>query len=162
MHSLKDLYIDQLQDVWSANEQARKFTEKLCEAANDNKLCDTLSKSQDRIKQHNERLEKMIRSYDASPSAEHCKGMEGLIAEAKKHALQQDYTDDAVRDAQIISQFQRITHYGIAAYGTCRAMAEELGHSEDARILAEDLQEVRKGDEVLSHIAKDSVNRRAA
>ena len=162
MDSLKDLYIDQLQDLWSANEQARKMTAKLCDAASDAQLCQTLERSQSHIKQHNDRLEEIIRSYDASPSEEHCKGMEGLVAEAKKHALQEDFSDDAVRDAQIISQFQRITHYGLAVYGTCKALAEELGYHSDATMLKQDLQDVRKGDEVLTHIAVDNVNRRAA
>ncbi len=162
MDTLKDLYVDQLQDLWSANKQAKKITEKLCDAATDKDLCSMLQRSQTRIQEHNKRLEKIITNYDASPDDEHCKGMEGLVKEAKKHALEEDFSDDAVRDAQIIAQEQRITHYGIAAYGTCCALAEQLGFDNDARILRADLEDVKKGDSVLSKIALQSVNKRAA
>lgn len=162
MDTLKDLYIDQLQDLWSANRQARQMTEKLCDVASDDELRETLERSLSRIDEHNERLEEIIRNYDASPSEEHCKGMEGLVKEARKHALEEDFGDDDVRDAQIIAQYQRMTHYGIAVYGTCRALAEQLECDEDARILAQDLEDVKRGDSVMNRIAEESVNRRAA
>lgn len=162
MDTLKELYIDQLQDLWSANRQARQVTEKLCKAANNDTLRSTLERSLDHISAHNERLEEILGNYDASPDGEHCKGMEGLVAEVKKHALETDYSDDDVRDAQIIAQYQRMTHYGIAVYGTCRALAEQLGISEDASVLAKDLEDVKEGDHAMSRIAQESVNRRAA
>jgi len=162
MDTLKELYIDQLQDIWSANEQAHRLTEQFAKKASDEQLMETLERSVQRIKEHNARLEQVIRDHGASPSAEHCKGMEGLVTEAKRHALEKDYSKDAVRDAQIISQYQRIAHYGIAAYGTCRAVAEQLGFNDEAKQLAQDLEDVKKGDSVLNHIALDSVNQRAA
>lgn len=162
MDTLKDLYIDQLQDIWSANEQARRLSEQFADKANDEQLKETLQRTINRVKEHNERIEQIIRNYGASPSAEHCKGMEGLVTEAKRHALEKQYTDDAVRDAQIISQYQRIAHYGIAAYGTCRALAEQLGFNDEAKQLEQDLEDVKKSDTVLNRIAQESVNRRAA
>lgn len=162
MDTLKDLYIDQLQDLWSANRQARKVIEQFAEAANDRELCEKLQSGLKRIDEHNQRLEQIIRNYGASPTGEHCKGMEGLVAEAKKHALETEYTNEDVHDAQIIAQYQRMIHYGIAVYGTSRALADQLGFSEDVRILAEDLQNVKDGDKVMNRIAEESVNRRAA
>lgn len=162
MESLKELYVDQLQDLWSANEQAGKMIRKLCDAANDDELCDILERSVDRISEHNERLEEIIRGHDASPSEEHCKGMEGLVREAKAHALDEDFEDENVHDAQIIAQYQRITHYGIAVYGTCHALAEQLGYEDEARQLSDDLDNVKEGDQVMNRIAEESINRHAA
>jgi len=160
--SLKDLYIDQLQDLWSANQQAGKILEKLCDAASNEKLCEKLQKGKSAIREHNERLATIIRSYDASPDEEHCKGMEGLVKEAKKHALEADISDNAVRDAQIIAQYQRISHYGIAAYGTCRSLAQQLGCEEEAQTLSDDLENVKKGDAIMTDIAEETVNQQAA
>lgn len=162
MDTLQDLYIDQMQDLWSANRQAAQIAGKLREAASEARLQDVLNRNIERINEHNERLEKIIRDAGHSPSDEHCKGMEGLIAEARKHALEFDYSNGAVRDAQIIAQFQRITHYGLAVYGTCAALAKQLGRTQEASQLASDLAEVRKGDEVLSEIAEYQVNHKAA
>lgn len=162
MQTLKDLYIDQLQDLWSANQQACKIIEKLSEIANDIELRETLERGLVRIPEHNERLEDLIGAYGASPKGEHCKGMEGLVAEARKHTLETDYANDDVRDAQIISQYQRMTHYVIAVYGTCRALAEQLNFFDDASVLADDLENVKHGDRVMNRIAEESVNRRAA
>jgi ferritin-like metal-binding protein YciE len=162
MNTLQELYVDQLQDLWSANQQAAAIAEKLRSAASESRLQDVLGRSITRITEHNKRLEAMIREVGQSPSAEHCKGMEGLVQEARKHALEFDYTVDAVRDAQIIAQFQRISHYGLAVYGTCAALAKELGRNEEAAQLANDLSEVRKGDDIMSEIAEYQVNQKAA
>lgn len=162
MNNLQDLYVDQLQDLFSANRQAAKIVEKFAEKASEQELREKLEKSARCINEHNDRLQGIINDHDADPSGEHCKGMEGLVTEAKKHALETDFSDDAVRDAQIIAQYQRITHYGIAAYGTCRALAERLGYNNDESTLAEDLESVKNGDAVMNRIAEDSVNRKAA
>ncbi len=162
MDTLKDLYIDQLQDLWSANKQALKITNKLCDAANNEQLCDFLNRSDQKLHEHNDHLERIIRSHNAEPDDEHCKGMEGLAKEARKHALEKEYTNKAVQDAQIISQYQRISHYAIAGYGTCRSIAEELGYHQDATSLQNDLEEIEKGDKLMSSIAEESVNRKAA
>lgn len=162
MHNLQDLYIDQLQDLWSANRQAATMVGKLCDAVGETRLREKLEKSQSRIAAHNARLEEIIRSYDRQPDAEHCKGMEGLVKEAAKHALEEEITDPAVRDAQVIAQYQRMTHYGIAVYGTCRALAAQLGRNDEAALLDEVLQDVKKGDAVMTEIAEGSVNRKAA
>lgn len=162
MDTLKDLYIDQLQDLWSANRQARKVIEEFEKAANDKELREKLHSGLRRIDEHNQHLEKIIRNYGATPTGEHCKGMEGLVTEAKKHALETEYTNKDVHDAQIIAQYQRMIHYGIAVYGTSRALAEQLGFNEDVRVLAEDLKNVKEGDKVMNRIAEESVNRRAA
>lgn len=162
MDSLKELYIDQLQDLWSANRQACRFTEKLADVASDEELKRTLQKTIRNVERHNQHLEELIRSYDADPSDEHCKGMEGLIKEATKHALEEDYGSDAVRDCQIIAQYQRMIHYGMAVYGTCCAFARELGCDDDEATLSEDLEDVFQGDKVMTRIAEESVNHRAA
>lgn len=162
MDTLKELYLDQLQDLWSANKQALKITSKLCDAASNEQLCDFLNRSDKKLREHNDHLERIIRSHDAEPDDEHCKGMEGLVKEASKHALETEYSHESVQDAQIISQYQRISHYAIAGYGTCRSIAEQLGYTQDANSLQNDLEEIEKGDKLMSNIAVETVNRKAA
>lgn len=162
MDTLKELYIDQLQDVYSANEQAGKVFEKLKAAAANEDLADVIEKSIKHTKGRNERLAKLIEGHDAKPSGEHCKGMEGIVKEAKKHAIEENFTNQAVQDAQIIAQYQRISHYGIAGYGTCKAFAQQLGLNEEATILGKDLEDLFDGDGVMSSLAEGQINRKAA
>jgi len=107
-------------------------------------------------------LKSLIEGYDANPRGEHCRGMEGLVAEARAHGVEADFTDEAVRDASIIAQYQRMTHYGISGYGTAAAFARRLGLEEDAGVLARCLEDTRGGDRKMTAIASGEVNRAAA
>lgn len=160
--TLKDLYIDQLQDLYSANRQALKVTRELEEAAGSAALKTALSAGADGIEQGMDHLKRLIESHDANPRGEHCKGMEGLVAEARAHGIEADFTDADVRDASIIAQYQRMTHYGISGYGTAAAFARRLGLDDDAGVLAQCLEDTRGGDKKMTAIASGEVNPAAA
>lgn len=161
MGSLKDLYIDQLQDNYSANKQMAGVVGEFHGAVKNERLRSMLATTRDKITQHNETLKSIITAHGANPDGEHCKGMEGLVAEGRAHGLEAEFKDPAVQDAAIIAQLQRMSHYGLAGYGTCKAMAQELGLEEDRDKIARGLDEIYEGDDYLSMIAERDVNEAA-
>ncbi len=162
MDNLKDLYIDMLQDLWSANAQCAKVVKDLHEVADNKKLQEGLHNSLQEVDAHNANLETLIKNHDAAPRGEHCRGMEGLVKEARAHAIDADYGDPAVRDAMIIAQQQRLIHYGIAGYGTCIAVAKRLGLKDEADKLQSDIDDIYAGDKKMTEIAESEVNEEAA
>ena len=159
--TLKDLYIDQLQDIYSADRQSLEATKKLRDKASSQDLRDALDRGVDGISQGMEVLSGLIRKHNADPTGEFCKGMEGLVKEAKAHAINADIDDKDVRDASIITQYQRMTHYGLAGYGTAVAFAERLGLTDDARALQTCLDNTYDGDRTMTAIARGEVNKQA-
>ena len=162
MNDLKDVYIDQMQDIYSANKQSADVTAKLADAAKNADLKAALQSGVQGIQQGMEKLKGLIEGHGADPEGEHCKGMEGLVAEANAHALDEDFGDDDARDAMIISQYQRMVHYGIAGYGCCKAFATRLGLDDEAKVLDECLGNTYDGDEHMTAIATQQVNKAAA
>lgn len=161
MNTLKDLYIDQLQDIYSANRQALGATKALHRAASSEELRSALDAGVKGIEQGMEQVKGLITNHDADPRGEHCKGMEGLVAEARAHAIEADIADKDVRDASIITQYQRMAHYGIAGYGTARSFANRLGLGDDCRVLQGCLDETYGGDKHMTAIASGEVNQAA-
>ena len=162
MNSLKDLYVDQLQDNYSANKQMAGVVGEFLNVARDEQLKSMLGATRDKIAQHNETLKSIITGHGADPDGEHCKGMEGLVREGRAHGLEAEFGEESVQDAAIITQVQRMSHYGLAAYGTCQAMARQLGMDEDAEKLEMGLDEIYEGDAYLTLIAEQRVNPSAA
>lgn len=161
MDNLKDVYLDQLQNLWSANQQARDITRELAEAAASQQLRRALERGVDGIEDGSNQLKKLIKAHDKDPRGEHCKGMEGLVNEARAHALKEDFSSDDVRDAVIITQYQRLAHYAIAGYGCALAFARQLGLTDEADILHEMLEAAYSGDKTMTGIATQKVNQRA-
>ncbi|MGF1549005.1 MAG: ferritin-like domain-containing protein [Sphingomonadaceae bacterium] len=160
--SLKDLYTHELQDLYSANRQMIKVVRQMSEKAESDRLREMLDKSVRKIEEHNKLVAELVRDCGEDPSDEHCKGMEGLVKEARKHALEESYGDRALRDSAIIAQMQRMTHYGICGYGTAQALADALGKQDHVDKLETDLDEVYEADKYLSYIAEAAVNPQAA
>lgn len=160
--TLKDLYIDQLQDLYSANRQALKVTRELKDAASSAQLRTALEAGAQGIERGMDQLKSLIENHEANPRGEHCRGMEGLVAEARAHGVEADFSDQDVRDASIIAQYQRMTHYGISGYGTARAFAARLGLEDDAGVLEKCLEDTRSGDRTMTRIASGEVNEAAA
>lgn len=162
MDSLKDLYIDQLRDLYSACKQSRDVTIELERAATHADLKDALHSGHKGIADGMTMLEGLIRGHGEEPSGEHCKGMEGLVKEARAHVLETEFGDDAVRDAMIITQYQRMAHYAIAGYGCVKAFAARLELDDEADTLDEHLGYTYDGDDRMTEIATGSVNAAAA
>ena len=162
LNTLKDVYIDQLQDLYSANKQAHKVTLKLHEASTNSELRDALDRSAKGIERGIDQVGGILKAHDADPDGEFCKGMEGLVKEAHAHVLDADFSDDDVRDAMIITQAQRMTHYALAGYGCVSAFANRLELKDDRTTLQNCLDHTYSGDRELSQIAEGGVNASAA
>ncbi|MBP0617955.1 DUF892 family protein [Jiella mangrovi] len=160
--NLKDIYIDQLQDIFSADTQAEKVTRELAEAASDPKLKKALMAGVEGIEEGRKTLAEIIKSHGEDPTGEFCKGMEGLVKEARSHGIEEEITDADARDAMIITQYQRMAHYGIAGYGCLVAFAKRLGLTEEAHKLQRCLEATADGDRTMTELAEFGINQAAA
>ena len=160
--TLKELYVDELKDLWSANDQMVKALAKIQLQAHNQKLVTMLQTSQSGIGKHTELLKSLIQNQGEEVKKEHCKGMEGLVQEAIKHTLDEAPEDGPVLDAAIIAQYQRMTHYGITGFGTVMAFAQALKLNDDAKKLEASVKEMYNSDELMTELAESAVNVRAA
>ena len=151
---LQEIYTDELKDLWSANDQMNRVVKKLTTKASDPKLKEMLQKSHDGIEKHTGIVKELIVAAGEKASKEHCKGMEGLVAEATKHCIEEAPKKGPLLDALIIAQYQRMTHYGIAGFGTAAAYAEALGKSDDAGKLKDATKEIYGGDEYMNRLSE--------
>ena len=154
--SLKDLYLDELADLYDAETQMIRSLFRLAELARAPELRDALTKHHDESRLHLERLELMFTHWGERRRARPCAGIAGIVQEADER-LEQVSTDDA-RDAAIIGAAQRIEHYEIAAYGCARTYARRLNRADEARLLQETLDEEGRADRRLTEIAEAHIN----
>lgn len=158
---LKDIYTDELKDLWSANDQMKRVLKKITAKASDPSLKEMLTNSLTGIEKHTDIVKELIAAQDEKVSKEHCKGMEGLVAEATTHVLEEGPKKGPLRDVLIIAQYQRMTHYGIAGFGTAAAYAKALGLKDDNKKLREATKDIYGGDEYMTKLAETSVNLQA-
>lgn len=156
--TLQELYIDELKDLWSANDQMARALTKIMPQASDAKLKTLLQNSQTGIAAHTQLLKTLIEGQHGEVAKEHCKGMEGLAAEAIKHTIEDAPKSGPVRDAAIIAQYQRMTHYGITGFGTVAAFAKALKLEGDRIKLESAVKDMHRGDDVMSELAESAVN----
>src|ERR1700719_344836 len=119
---LKELYIDELKDLYSAENQLVKALPKMARAASSDELRRGFEEHLEQTKGHVQRLEKIFQALGESPKGKKCKGMEGLIEEGSE-VMEENY-EGSVMDAALIGAAQRVEHYEIAGYGTVRTMAK--------------------------------------
>ena len=156
--NLTDLYTGELQDLWSANDQMTKAVKKMSTKASDAALKTMLAKSLDGITQHTETLKVLLEASGEKVKKEHCKGMEGLVAEATKHTQEEAPDKGPVLDAVIIAQYQRMSHYGIAGFGTAASYADTLGLKDAVKALKKANKEIYGGDDYMTKLAETTVN----
>ncbi len=156
--NLEELYADEMKDLWSANDQMVKALQKIAPQASNAKLKDMLASSQDGIAKHTALLKDLIAEQGEEVKKEHCKGMEGLVAEALKHTLEEAPASGPVRDAAIIAQYQRMTHYGITGFGTVAAFAKALKLDDHHDKLEAAVADMHRGDDLMSELAEEAVN----
>ena len=160
--NLKDLYLDGVKDMYSACKQAIPVTQEMAKAAKDADLKAALEASVKGTQDGMAAMEKLAKAHDEDASGEHCKGMEGLVTEARKHALEASFADDEVQDAAIIAQYQRLAHYAITGYGTLKAWAKRLDLADDAKVLDEATASTYEGDETMTKLAvRGGINKAA-
>ena len=158
LSNLSDVYVNELKDLWSANDQMARVVKKMAPKATHPKLKQMLDKSMTGITRHTELLKTLIASHDAKVSKEHCKGMEGLASEALKHTIEEAPDKGPVLDAVIIAQYQRMTHYGITGFGTAAAFAQALKRKDDNEQLKAAVKDMYTSDELMTELAEAAVN----
>lgn len=149
---LKELYIDELKDLYSAENQLVKALPKMAKASTSPDLQAGFEEHLEQTKGHVQRLETIFQTLGENPKGKKCKGMEGLIEEGAEAI--EEY-EGHLRDAALIGAAQRVEHYEMAGYGTVSAFAEELGESEHVTLLSKTLEEEKETDEKLSQLAED-------
>ncbi|MDP9097450.1 MAG: ferritin-like domain-containing protein [Verrucomicrobiota bacterium] len=156
MDSLKDLYIDELKDLYNAESQLLKALPKMAKKASAPEL---RSAFQDHLKQtegHVNRLEKIFKGMGEKPTGKTCKAMKGLIEEGKE-IIEED-GDGSVLDAALIGAAQRVEHYEIAGYGVVRTFASLLGEEDAMETLQRTLNEEAETDKKLTGLAESIIN----
>jgi ferritin-like metal-binding protein YciE len=156
LSTLKDLYIHELKDLFSAEKQLIKALPKMAKAATNPDLAAGFEQHLEETREHAVRLEKILKSHDQTTRGPKCKGMEGLVAEGAE--MIEEEADDEVRDAGLISAAQRVEHYEIAGYGCAKTYAELLGDKTGLKILQTTLDEEAATDEKLTALATSTIN----
>lgn len=156
---LRELFIQELQDLYSAENQIIKALPKMIRAATTSSLTTALEEHLETTKEQSEQLEDLFERLDAGSEGKKCKGMAGLLKEAKE--MLKEEIDPEVRDAAIIAATQRAEHYQIAGYGCVRTYAGLLGDNESADLLEQFLDQEKETDAKLTAIA-EGINVEAA
>ena len=160
LDSLHDLYVDELKDLYSAENQLLKALPKMAKKASHADLKAAFTEHLEVTQTQVDRLETIFQELDESPKGKKCMAMEGLVEEGAE--VIQEKGNPAVIDAALIACAQRVEHYEMAGYGTARTYAELLGDKEGAKLLGLTLEEERQTDQKLSKLAKSAVNVAAA
>jgi ferritin-like metal-binding protein YciE len=156
MESLKELYVDELKDLWSAETQITKALPKMMKAASNPKLKKAFNTHLKQTERQIKRLERIFKELDESPRGKKCVGMEGLIKEAQE--LIKEKPDADVLDAGLIAAAQHVEHYEMAGYGCVRTWARQMGEDRQAELLQETLDEEEQTDRLLTELAESEIN----
>ncbi len=153
--TLRDVYVEQLKDLYSAETQLVKALPKMAKAADSPELAQGFTDHLEQTKGHVARLEEIFSGLDEKPTGKTCKAMKGLVEEGAE-AIEENATP-ATKDALLIAAAQRVEHYEIAGYGTVKTYAKLLGEDQAEKLLDQTLQEEVETDEKLTEAA-ESIN----
>ena len=159
LETLQELYVDELRDLYNAEQQLVKALPKMAQKASSTDLKRAFEDHLRQTEQHVTRLEQVFQNLGEKPTGKVCKGMQGLIEEGQE-MIKED-AEPQVKDAGLISMAQRVEHYEMAGYGTVRTYAQQLGLDDQANLLQQTLDEEGNANELLTHIAESSVNAEA-
>ncbi len=154
--SLRKLYVEELKDLYSAEKQILQALPKMMKKATNPKLKQGFEEHLRVTEKQVERLDQIFEEIGKSPRGKKCKAMEGLVEEGKE--VMQEDMEAEVMDAALIASAQRIEHYEMAGYGTCRTWAQTLGEKNQAKLLQQTLDEERLTDEKLTQLAESTIN----
>ena len=154
--SLQTLYVDQLQDLYSAEQQILKALPKMAQKASNPELRSAFTEHEKVTRVQVDRLDKLFEKLGEEPGGHECVGMKGLLAEGDE--AMKEHEDPDVRDAAMIAAAQRVEHYEIAGYGVARTFANQLGLADQADVLQKTLDEEGATDHRLTAIAETVVN----
>ncbi|HXT73716.1 MAG TPA: ferritin-like domain-containing protein [Candidatus Angelobacter sp.] len=150
--TLKELYVDELRDLYDGEQQLVKALPKMAKNSNSSELRSGFVEHLQQTKEHAKRLEQILEGLGEAPKGKKCKGLRGIVAEGAE-VLGDDFDGD-VKDAALIASAQRVEHYEIAAYGTVHAFAELLGENKASSLLEQTLNEEKETEEKLTQLSK--------
>jgi ferritin-like metal-binding protein YciE len=156
LNSLQELYVDELKDLYSAENQILKALPRMIKVATHPQLKKAFTKHEKQTRQHAKRLERICKELGESPKGKKCHGMQGLLEEGKDLISEKPEPD--VLDAGLISAAQHVEHYEMAGYGTVRTWARLLGYENQAQLLQRTLDEEGDTDKLLTSIAETGIN----
>jgi len=156
MENLQDLFVEELRDLYNAENQLLKALPKMAKKASSPDLQNAFQTHLKETEGHVKRLEQIFDKMGKKPTGKKCKAMEGLIEEGKE--MMSEDAEPEVLDAGLISAAQRVEHYEIAGYGTVRTYAKVLGDEQAAKLLQQTLDEEGATDKKLTQLAERSIN----
>jgi len=159
LNTLRDVYHDQLKDMYSAEQQLLEALPKMAEKASTPELKQAFQKHLTETQGHFQLVANLLNSASVSPGNKKCKAMEGLIEEGKEILKKEG--DAQARDAGIIAAAQKVEHYEIASYGTLHSWAITLDEEDAASILQQILDQEYMADKTLTKIAEGFLNEQA-
>jgi ferritin-like metal-binding protein YciE len=156
LDTLRKLYLEELRDIYNAEQQLVKTLPKMAKAASAEELKEALQDHLEETKGHLERIDEIFNDLDESPKGKTCQAMKGLVEEGSE--ILETKGEESVIDAGIIAAAQKVEHYEIATYGTLRTWADLLGESDAADLLQQTLDEEGDADKRLNELAEEIVN----
>jgi ferritin-like metal-binding protein YciE len=159
LNGLQDLFVHELKDLYSAEQQILQALPKMAKATEHGELRSAFEEHERTTREQVKRLDMIADELSVDIKGHKCRGMEGIIKEGQE--LIDSNSDADTRDAALIGAAQRVEHYEIAGYGTARTFAQRLGHGRAADLLQQTLDEEGKTDHRLTSIAEGMVNRDA-
>jgi ferritin-like metal-binding protein YciE len=156
LNSLDDLFVQQLEDLYDAEQRLVDAIPKMTEATKNERLAQAFRDHHGETQGHVKRLERVFGMLGKDPKRGTCPAMKGLIEEAENMVKAKG--DEATRDAALIAAAQRVEHYEIAGYGTARSLARQIGRDDAAELLQQTLDEEAAADKLLTQVAEESVN----
>jgi ferritin-like metal-binding protein YciE len=160
LNNLNDLFVNQLQDLYDAENRLIDALPKMADAANSPELKTAFRDHLAQTEEHARRLERIFGQMGQEPERETCEAMKGLVREGAE--MIDAKGSPAVKDAALIAAAQRVEHYEMAGYGSVRTFAQHLGHPEFAQILQQTLDEEGAADKRLTMLATTEINSFAA
>ena len=160
LNSFDDLFVEQLQDLYDAEQRLVKALPKMADASHSASLKSAFQEHYRQTQGHVSRLEQVFKMLGKSAQSKTCEAMKGLVAEGEEVLSAKG--DPDVKDAALIAAAQRVEHYEIAGYGTARTFAQRLGRQDAARLLQQTLDEEGATDKKLTALAEQSINPKAA
>jgi ferritin-like metal-binding protein YciE len=154
--TLQDLYVEQLQDLYSAETQLVEALPKMAKAASHPQLQRAFQEHLAQTQTHVQRLDQIFKQLGTKQKGQTCKGMEGLIKEGEEMIKMKG--DPAAIDAGLIAAAQRVEHYEIAGYGCVRTYAQQLGDQQGSQLLQQTLDEEGMTDKKLTQLAEQVIN----
>jgi ferritin-like metal-binding protein YciE len=156
LDNLETLYVNELRDLYNAENQLLKALPKMAKAASSEELKEAFEQHLEQTKSHVERLEEVFEELDEKPKGKTCRAMKGIIEEGSE--ILHENGDESVIDAGIIVAAQKVEHYEIAGYGSVRTFAQLLGKDKSAELLQTTLDEESEANEKLNQLAEGIVN----